>query len=198
MMKRILYLLLGCLIIVPLILTACSEPAPAEPAPTEAEILAIKDEIAERGSGSAFTLAAAEAAAGFPIGVPQYLPDGFYRQERIVINQLGGGLPAEMQHGNRPIMVDTYYLSEADENIMFFIEQSNGNPGIAGAEPVQLCGGEGERGYQPADPKRKYPSEILTLGRRIGDYHFLVYATLAGPLDEAEIEKIFCSIEYSE
>lgn len=197
-MQRKLYLFLSCLILAPLILTTCSEPRPAEPAPTEAEIQAAKDELAERGSSSVFTLAAAEAVAGFPVGVPQYIPEGFYRQERIVINQLGGGLPAEMQHGNRPIMVDTFYFWEEDEQVMFFIEQSNGNPSMANAEPTQLCGGTGEKGYQPADPQRKYPSENLNLGMRIGDYHFIMYATLADPLDEEEIEKIFCTIEYSE
>jgi hypothetical protein len=197
-MQRKLYMFLGCLVIAPIILTACSEPSPAEPAPTEAEIQAAKDELAERGSSNVLTLAAAEAVAGFPIAEPGYIPEGFHRQERIVLNQLGGGLPAEMQHGNRPIMVDTFYFCEDDEEVMFYIEQSNGNPSIAGAEPAQLCGGTGEKGYQPADPLRKYPSGILTLGMHIGDYHFLIYATLAGPLDEAEIEKVFCSIEYSE
>jgi hypothetical protein len=166
-MQRILYLFLGCLISALMIPTACSKPSPDEPVPTEAEIQAIKDEISERGGSSVFTLAAAEAVVGFHIGVPQYVPEGFYRQERITISQLGGGLPAEMQHGNRPIMVDTFYFSEEDEKVMFYIEQSNGNPSIAGAEPARLCGGTGEKGHQPADPQRKYPSEILTLGMRI-------------------------------
>ncbi len=193
---KILYLLSCFLIIIPLILTACSDPTPAEPALTEEEIAAVKAELDERGGSSVFTLEAAEAVVGFPVGVPQHIPDGFHRQERIVLSKLGGGLPAEMKHGDLPTMVDTFYFWEEDEKVMFYIQQSNGNPSMAGAEPIELCGGPGEKGYQPADPRRKYPSEILNLGARIGDYYFFMYATLAGPLDEEEIEKIFCSIEY--
>lgn len=196
-MQRRIYLFLSCLIIAAPILTACSEPSAVEPALTEAEIQAVKDEMAQRGSSSVFSLAAAEAVVGFPIAVPRHIPDGFYRQERIVINQLGAGLPAEMQHGDRPFMVDTFYFWEEDENVMFFIEQSSGSPSIAGAEPTQLCGGTGEKGYQPADPRRKYPSEIIALGTRIGDYHFIMSATLTGPLDEEELQKILCSMEYN-
>jgi hypothetical protein len=196
MKVRISCLLSCCLIIIPLVLAACSDTTPAEPPLTDEQIQAIKDELAERGGSSVFTLEAAAAVAGFPVAVPRYIPDGFYRQERIVINQLGGGLPAEMRHDNSPTMVDTYYFWEEDEKVMFFIEQSNGNPGMANAEPTQLCGGPGEKGYQPADPRRKYPSEILNIGTRIGDYHFFMYATLAGPLDEETIEKILCSVKY--
>jgi hypothetical protein len=194
--NKLLYLICGCLMVILLTLVACTEPAPAEPEPTDEEIAAAKAELEERGGCSVFSLKAAEAVVGFPVGVPQYIPDGFYRQERINLSQLGGGLPAEMKHDDMPRMVDTFYFWEEDEKVMFFIEQSEGNPGMANSEPIQLCGGPGEKGYQPADPKRMYPSEILNLGAQIGDYHFFMYATLAGPLDEEEITKIFCSIEY--
>lgn len=199
MMKmKISYLLSCCLIILPLILTAC--PANDSPEPetglTDEQIEALQSELAERGGCNVDNIEAAAAVFGFPVAIPQYLPEGFYRQENIMLSQLGGGLPAEMRHDDMPKMVDTFYFWEEDEKVMLFIEQSEGNPGMANSEPIQLCGGPGEKGYQPADPKRMYPSEILTLGAQIGDYHFSMYATLAGPLDEAEIEKIFCSIKY--
>jgi hypothetical protein len=195
MKRKTLCLLFGCLIIIPLVLTACSNAA-TEPVLSDAEIQALKEELAERGSCNVETLAVAAAVAGFPIATPDYIPDGFYRQDNIIINQLGGGLPEEMKPKSGPIMVDTFYFWEEDEEVMFFIEQSNGNPGIANAEPTPLCGGPGEKGYEPADPQRKYPSEILTLSTRIGDHHFFIWATLAGPLDEEKMEKIFCSLEY--
>jgi len=195
MKAKISYLLCCCLIMTSLTLTACTEPAPEKPALTDAEIEALKDELAEKGNASVFTVAAAEAVIGFPVGVPQYIPDGFHRQERINLSQLGGGLPEGTKHDDMPMMVDTFYYWDEDEKVLFFIEQSNGNPSMAGAEPIELCGGPGEKGYQPADPRRMYPSEILNLGTRIGDYHFSMYATLAGPLDEEEIEKILCSTD---
>jgi hypothetical protein len=194
--NKSLYLICGCLIIILLNLVACTEPAPTEPEPTDEEIAAATAELAERGGTSVLTLKAAEAVVGFPVGVPQYIPDDFYRQDNIMISQLGGGLPPEMKHDDMPRMVDTQYYWGEDEKVGFFIEQSEGNPSMGNSEPTQLCGGPGEKGYQSADPRRMYPSKILNLGAQIGDYHFFMYATLAGPLDEAEIEKIFCSIEY--
>lgn len=195
MKRKRLYLFSGCLIIISLMLTACDS-GPEEPALTDEEIATVKAELAERGGTSVLTVEDAEAVIGFSVGVPRYIPDGFHRQERIVINKLGGGLPAEIRHDDSPTLIDTNYFWEGDEKVMFFIEQSNGNPSMANAEPTQLCGGPGEKAYDQADPQHKYPSEILNLGKRIGDYYFFMYATLAGPLDEEEIEKIFCSIEY--
>ena len=193
MKRKMLYLFSGCLIIISLMLTGCDSGL-EEPALTDEEIATVKAELAERGGSSVFTLEAAEAVVGFPVAVPQYIPDGFYRQEMIMLSQLGAGLPEEMKHGKPVNIVDIFYFLEEDEQVMFSIHQSLGKAGIGGGEPAEVCGVQGEKKLLPADPRRKYPSEILTLAIQKDGYTFSIYATLAGPLDEAEIEKIVCSV----
>ncbi len=196
MKRKMLYLFSGCLIIIPLMLTACSGNGTEEPGLTDEQIEALKAELAERGGSSVFTLEAAEAVVGFPVAVPQYIPEGFYRQERIMLSQLGSGLPEEMRHGDPVNIVDMFYFLKEDEQVMFSIHQSLGKAGIAGGEPAEICGVQGDKKYLPADPRRKYPSEILTLAIQKDGYSFSIYATLAGPLDEEKIEKILCSMRY--
>jgi hypothetical protein len=192
------YLLSGCLIILFLSLTACSakDSQEAEPALTDAEIEALKAELAEKGGCSVETLGAAEAIVRFPVATPGYVPEGFNRQERIMISQLGAGLPEEMKHGEPVNIVNVFYFFQEDETVMFSTQQSRGKAGIGGSEPAEVCGIQGEKKYLPADPRRIYPSEILTLAIQKDGYSFSMYATLAGPLDEEKIEKILCSMEF--
>lgn len=190
------YLLLSGMIILSLALTACTAKDSPGPEITDEQIAAVKAELAERGGSNVDTLALAEAVVGFPVALPQYIPDGFCRQENIILSQLGGGLPKEMRHGDPVNMIDMFYFLEEDEQVMFSIHESLGTAGIGGGEPAEICGVQGEKQYLPADPRRKYPSEILILAIHKDGYSFSIYATLAGPLDEETIEKILCSMEY--
>jgi hypothetical protein len=148
----------------------------------------------ERGVANVDTIERASALAGFKAEIPGYIPDGFSRQNNIMVTRLGGGLPEGMKPAFSAIIVETFYFLEGDDTVMFSIQQSNGKASIAGGQPAEICGQEGEKQYLPADPRRKYPSEILTLTVRKGGYSFSIYATLAGHLDEVAIEKILCSV----
>jgi len=193
---KILFLLSYCLVFCFLFLTNCSNTVSEEPETglTDEQIQSLKDELGERGSCFVETLAAASDVAGFPVAIPGYIPEGFNRQERIVLSQLGSGLPAEMKREDHVNIVDTNSFWQEDEKVMFSIQQSQGKAGIAGGEPVWVCGIQGEKKYLPADSRRMYPSEILTLAIQKDGYSFAMYATLAGPLDEETIEKILCSM----
>ncbi len=147
-----------------------------------------------KGTANVDTLERASALAGFKVVTPDYIPEGFSRQKNIILNQLGGGLPEGMKPAHSAIIVQTFYFLKGNDSVIFFIQQTDGKMGIGGGEPAVVCGVPGEKQYLPADPRRKYPSEILILSAEINGVYFSIYATLAGPLDEETIEKILCSV----
>jgi hypothetical protein len=148
----------------------------------------------ERGSANVDTLEAASVLAGYKVLTPAYIPNGFYRQKNIIVTNLGGGLPEGMKPKFSMIIVETIYFLKGNDTVMFDVRQSNGKEGLGGGQPAEICGMQGEKQYLPADPQRKYPGRILVLEIQKNGYSFSIYATLAGPLDEATIEKIFCSV----
>jgi hypothetical protein len=164
--------------------------APVSPGLTDEEV----QRWEEQGTANVDTLEKASALAGFKVATPDYIPSGFSRQKNIIVNRLGGGLPEGLRPAHSAIIVQTFYFMKEDDSIIFFIQQTDGKMGIGGGEPAVVCGHQGEKQNLPADPRRKYTSEILILATEINGVHFSIYATLAGPLDEATIEKILCSV----
>ena len=154
----------------------------------------LQQELEEVGFCTVTTLAIAEAVAGFKVAVPSFIPDDFHRQENINISQLGGGLPEELRTPDGPITVETFYFLEEDDDVLLYFRQTLGNVGLGGGEAVVLCGLQCERTYSEADSQRRPPGPILTLSCQKDDTTYAIFATVAGPLDEAMIEQIFCSL----
>ena len=85
---------------------------------TGSKLAALRDKLDEDGFCTVTTLDNAEALAGFKIVVPSFIPDGFYRQERINISQLGGGLPEDFRPPDGPITVERFYETKTGEDAL--------------------------------------------------------------------------------
>ncbi len=199
MKGRITCLLAGCLFILSLMTTACASPAPDEPEPTldEAEkpqLEQMEKELAERGVLNVSTLEEAAEIAGFSVATPAYVPEGFYRGSNIMVTQLGGGLPEDMKPKFTAINVEMSYYWQEDDSVMFMLTQTKHKFGIGGSEPTEICGGQGERKFQEADPQRRNPNPVLTLGWENDGRYYNITGILAGLLDEETLEKIACSV----
>jgi len=199
MKERITCLLASCLLILFLILTACSSPTPEEPEPAsdEAEkqqLEQMEKEMAERGIWNVNTLDEASRIAGFPVATPAYIPEGFHRGSNIMVTQLGGGLPEDMKPKFSAINVEISYYCQEDDSVGFMLTQTKHKFGIGGSEPTEICGGQGERKFQEADPQRRNPNPVLTLGWENDGRYYNITGTLADPLDEDTLEKIACSV----
>jgi hypothetical protein len=195
MKGKILSLLVGCLLL-SLILIACSSPAPEEQKPTltEEQLGQMEKETAEKGIWNVDTLEAASQIADFTVATPGYLPEGFYRGSNIMVTQLGGGLPEEIRPKFPSMTVQQFYYYQGDDSVMFMLQQTQHKTGLGGGEPAEVCGRQGERTYLEADPRRKYPSPILILAWENNGNYYQIIGTLAGPIDEATLEKIACSV----
>ena len=199
MKGRITCLLASCLFILSLMTTACTSPAPEEPEPTSDEgekqqPEQMEKEMAEEGIWNVNTLEEASRIAGFPVATPAYIPEGFHRGSNIMVTQLGGGLPEEIRPKFTSMTVEQFYYYQGDDSVMFILRQTQHKVGLGGGEPAEVCGRQGERLYQEADPQRKYPSPILTLAWENNGNYYQTHGTLAGPLDEDTLEKIVCSV----
>jgi hypothetical protein len=180
-------LLASCVAALSLVLTACSSPAPEEPEPTLT--------AREQGVWNVATLEEASQIAGFPVATPAYLPEGFYRGSNIMVSQPGAGLPEDIKPKFSNMIVEQFYYYQGDDSVMFILTQTQHKSGIGGSEPTEICGRPAERAYQEANPQRKYPSPMLTLGWENDGSYYQITGTLVGPLDEATLEKIACSVE---
>jgi len=186
-----LCLLAGGLIVVSLALAACNGASTTEPGLSDEEIAALKAELGEKGGLNVATLAVAEAIAGFAVAVPSYLPEGFNRQENIMITQLGARLPEDMKPSYQPITVQTFYSTEGDDGGMIIIDQTPAEMELGGGQSAEICGRQVERKYTEADPQSG--AKLSLLARQDG-ITYIITAILGGPLDEAAVEAIFCSL----
>ncbi len=186
MKRKLPGLLVSGMVALSLMLTACSSPAPEEP---ELALTA-----REQGIWNVDTLEEASQIAGFTVAIPEYLPEGFYRGSNIMVSQLGGGLPEGMKPKFTAFIVEMFYYYQEDDSVMFTLTQTQHKSEIGGSEPTEICGRPAERAYQEANPQRKYPSPMLTLGWENDGSYYQITGTLAGPLDEETLEKIACSV----
>ena len=195
-MLRITYFLAVCLFILFLMTAACTSPAPEEPEPTltETEKQQLDEQMAVQGGCNVDTLDKASYLAGFPVATPVYVPEDFYRRSNIMVTQLGGGLPEDMKPKFTAINVEISYYCQEDDSVGFMLTQTKHKVGIGGSEPTEICGGQGERKFQEADPQRRNPNPVLTLGWENDGRYYSITGTLAGSLDEETLEKIACSV----
>ncbi len=194
-MKAIgLCLLAGGLILLPLALAACNGESTTEPALSDEELAALQAELDETGGLNVSTLAVAEAVAGFAVTLPSYLPDGVSRQENIIITKRGARLPEDFKPSYQPITVQTFYSTEGDDGGMIIIDQTPAETELGGGQPAELCGLQVERKYMKADPNAPPLHATLSLLLRQDGMTYIMTAVLGGPLDEAAVEAIFCSL----
>lgn len=175
-------------------LAACDGASTTEPALSAEELAALQAQLDETGVLNVETLAVAEAVAGFAVAVPSYLPEGVSRQENIGITKRGARLPENIKPPSQPITVEIVYHSEGDDGGMILIDQTPAETGLGGSQPAELCGLQVERKYMKADPNAPPLNATLSLLARQDGMTYIITAIIAGPLDEATVEEIFCSL----
>ena len=193
-----LSLVVVCLVVLSLIPVGCGRHTPeaAEPMPEKTSPFLNEMEQRqweEQGIANVKSLDAAVQLAGFPITEPGYLPEGFARTN-ISVTKLGASLPEEMKPKFTAINVDTFYHWEEDNTVMLVLTQSQHKSELGGGEPAELCGHQGMRLYQEANPRRINPNPLLTLGWEDDGTYYMLTGFLSGPLDEATLENIACSV----
>jgi hypothetical protein len=149
--------------------------------------------LEERGIANVDSAEVASKIAGFEVAVPAYVPDGF-QPGKFSISISGAGLPESMRPKFNNTKVQRVYTRQEDRDIMILLIQSPQQFGIGGGEPAEICGQTGERSFSPADPANGQPYDKLTLGWEKNGVYYALTGTLTGTLDEAEMEKIACSI----
>lgn len=211
-MKNKYFYIATMFLVLCLVLTACEpgEPEPSETTPdsdketsaspseetsyaglglTEEEIRMLE----ESGVANVESAEVASKIAGFEVFVPAYVPDGFI-PGKYMINISGAGLPAEMSPKFNNTKVTQTFTYQEDRNIMVVLTQSPQPFGIGGSEPEEICGQTGERAFTKADSANGQPNDTVTLGWEKNGIYYSLTGILGETLDEAELEKMACSI----
>jgi hypothetical protein len=149
--------------------------------------------LEERGVANVDSAEVASKIAGFEVAVPAYVPDGF-QPGKYMIEISGAGMPESMRPKFNNTKVHRVYTWQEDKDIMILLIQSTHPFGVGGGEPAEICGQMGERAFSPADPANGQPYDGLTLGWEKDGVYYALTATLTGTLDEAEMEKMACSV----
>lgn len=149
--------------------------------------------LEERGIANIDSVEVASKIAGFEVAVPAYLPEGF-QPGKFSISISGAGLPESIRPKFNNTKVQRAYAWQEDGDIGILLIQSPQQFGIGGGEPADICGQMGEIAFSPADPAKGQLYDYLTLGWEKDGVYYALTGTLTGMLDEAEVEKIACSI----
>lgn len=149
--------------------------------------------LEERGIANVDSIEVASKIAGFQVATPAYVPDGF-RPGKYSIMISGAGMPPGMSPKFNNTKIMQTFVWQEDENISIVLTQSPQQFGIGGGEPADICGRPGERKFSPADPEKGQPYDKLTLGWEKEGRYYALTGWLSGPLDEAEMEKVSCSM----
>ena len=149
--------------------------------------------LEERGIANVDSAETASIIAGFQVALPSYVPEGF-RPGKFMVSLSGAGLPEELKPKFNNNQVHRTYTWEENGEIMILLIQAVHKSGIGGGEAAEICGQPGERRFTKADPQQGREYDTLSIAWEISGSYFIINATLGGPLDEAEVEKVACSI----
>ncbi len=149
--------------------------------------------LEERGIANVDSAEVASKITGFEVAVPAYVPDGF-QPGIFSISISGAGLPESMRPKFNNTKVHRVYTWQEDKDIMILIIQSPHPFSVGGGEPAEICGQTGERAFSQADPANGQPYDKLTLGWEKDGTNYALTGMLTETLDEAEMEKIACSV----
>ncbi len=179
---------------------AGNEIKPASTEETSYEGLGLtEDEIRmleERGVANVDSVEVASKIAGFGVMVPSYVPEGF-QPGKFMINISGAGLPPELKPKFNRTNVQIVYTYQDDRDIVILLLQATHKSGIGDAgirESVDICGSKGESIFVKANPDEGRPYDRLILSWEKDGVYYSLTGTLSGTLDEAELEKMACSI----
>jgi len=184
-----LWLLVIGLVLASILLAACPGPntEPEGPTLTPEE----EEQMAQRGVVNVDTVADASRIAGFTVAEPDYIPEGFSGGS-FGVYQHGANLPEDISPKFVRIEVQSFYVLQGEERIMFILAQSQHKSTISGGEPAEICGHPGERWFDAAHddmPPR------LAFGWEDNGYYFALMSILDGPLDEETLMQIACSVK---
>ena len=156
---------------------------------TEEEIRALE----ERGIANVDSAEIASEIVGFQVALPSYVPEDF-RPGKFMVSLSGVGMPEELKPKFNNNQVHWVYAWVENGEIMIFLIQAVHKSGIGGSEAAEICGQPGERKFSKADPQNGREYDMLSIAWEIDGSYFMITATLGGPLDEAEVEKVACSV----
>jgi hypothetical protein len=183
-----LSLLAGNLIVLSLVLTCCSSPGAVESEPglTDEQYAQLEKELAERGVCNVDTPEAASRLAGFPVATPAFLPDGVMLNSKYMVSDHNAGLSEIMTPKFKWIDVTTTYSTEGEKDPVIILIQSTHEFNTGRGEPVEICG---------RAVARQYTTEPgLACGWKDNGIWYYLTGKLTGPLDEATMEEILCSV----
>lgn len=173
------------------------ETSPTSPEETSYAGLGLTEEeirmLEERGVANVDSVEVASKIAGFEVVVPAYVPEGF-SPGKFSISISGAGLPESMKPKFNNTKVQQTYTYQEDKKVGILLIQSPHKFGIGHGEPAEICGQTGEKAFTKADPDNGQPYDTVTLGWEKDGITYALTGMLGGTLDEAEMEKIACSI----
>lgn len=153
-------------------------------------------QMAELGYVNVDNVADASRIAGYAVAVPDYIPEGFIPESLIggvfSVSQLGATLPEGIGAEDKPVDVYQSYTWQEDNSVRFDLTQVNLELSLGESEPAEFCGYSGARYYREAEVDMP---AIVVLGWEVDGISYYLTGTLAGPLDEATLEQIACSVE---
>jgi hypothetical protein len=149
--------------------------------------------LEESGVANVDSAEVASKIAGFEVVVPAYVPEGF-QPGKFSISISGAGLPESMRPKFNNTKVQQTYTYQEDKEVGILLIRSPHEFGIGGGEPAEVCGQTGERAFTKADPANGQPHDTVTLCWEKNGIYYALTGVLGGTLDEAEMEKIACSI----
>ena len=169
------------------LLTACTpSEAEIEYGMTEAE----EAQMAEVGYVNADNAAEASRIAGFPVAVPAYIPEGFV-SDVFSVSQLGATLPEGIGPEDKPVNVAQTFQGPEGTKSIFSLVQSDLGLSLGDSEPAEFCGYSGLRYYREADGEQP---PMVVLGWEVDGIGYTLAGNLYGPVDEATLVEIACSV----
>lgn len=184
---KIWWLLVGGVVVLPMLAACNTTETDIEYGMTEAEAA----QMAELGFINVDNAADATRIAGFTVAVPNYIPEGF-SGSMFTVSQLGATLPGGTGAEVKRINVSQFYAWQEDWTVNFSLSQINLGLGLGENEPAEFCGRSGQRHYREAEGDTP---ALVTLSWEVDGMSYYIIGTLAGPLDEATLEQIVCSVE---
>ncbi len=148
-------------------------------------------QMEELGYISIDNVADASRIAGYPVAVPTYLPEDFTGGV-FSVSQFGLTFPGQSEPAVKAFNVFQYYWWQEDESVRLSLIQVKLVLGLGDSEPTEFCGHSGQRYYREAEGDM---AALVVLGWEVDGVSYYLSGTLAGPLDEATLEQIACSIE---
>ena len=145
----------------------------------------------QEGIWNVDTIEEASQITGYPVATPAFIPDGFQRGSRIMVSQLGAGLPEDIERPEFPKNVEQMWTWEEDDSVWFVLIQSPKEFGVGGTEPAEVCGSSGGKGLLEA--YHELPARLV-LAWNDGKLFYSLCGTLADPLTEEILLQIACSV----